>query len=298
VLGATQVCTVHPTPAIHTVLMPVTAVATVRLQVHSLLNVVRPDRQTLLFSATLPRKIESLVAEALSNPVRISVGLLGAANADVTQRFEILPGKLEGFECGVRNVAQLACVLKLEAAWGQSYPGTVNPPHNGVPHQRYQHCCLCAVFPCACVLSCLMCADDAGKLSWLKARLPGFIDDGDVLCFVGQRARAEEVTQALHDGGFRAGAIHGDMDQVRGLRWSVLAVSACLLSLVQQPTAKLCPPGSRGVGEGGSGDMLSCAVATAATSVLLTLSCCAARPAPPCPVPPRPVPSHMYSSLA
>lgn len=59
---------------------------------HSLLNVVRPDRQTLLFSATLPRKIEALIAEALSNPVRISVGLLGAANADVTQRVEILPG--------------------------------------------------------------------------------------------------------------------------------------------------------------------------------------------------------------
>lgn len=62
------------------------------LQVHSLLNVVRPDRQTLLFSATLPRKIESLVAEALSNPVRISVGLLGAANADVTQRVEVMQG--------------------------------------------------------------------------------------------------------------------------------------------------------------------------------------------------------------
>jgi ATP-dependent RNA helicase DDX42 len=61
--------------------------------VHSLLNVVRPDRQTLLFSATLPRKIEALVAEALSNPVRISVGLLGAANADVTQKVEILKGK-------------------------------------------------------------------------------------------------------------------------------------------------------------------------------------------------------------
>jgi hypothetical protein len=63
------------------------------VQVHSLLNVVRPDRQTLLFSATLPRKIESLVAEALSNPVRISVGLLGAANADVSQRVEIMKGE-------------------------------------------------------------------------------------------------------------------------------------------------------------------------------------------------------------
>jgi ATP-dependent RNA helicase DDX42 len=63
------------------------------VQVHSLLNVVRPDRQTLLFSATLPRKIEALVAEALSNPVRISVGLLGAANADIQQRVEIMKGE-------------------------------------------------------------------------------------------------------------------------------------------------------------------------------------------------------------
>lgn len=73
------------------------------MQVHSLLNVVRPDRQTLLFSATLPRKIEALVAEALSNPVRISVGLLGAANTDVTQRIEILPGK--GTLCDVASSA-------------------------------------------------------------------------------------------------------------------------------------------------------------------------------------------------
>eukprot|EP00879_Flechtneria_rotunda_P021986 GHRR01023187.1.p1 GENE.GHRR01023187.1~~GHRR01023187.1.p1 ORF type:complete len:150 (+),score=47.32 GHRR01023187.1:97-546(+) len=61
-------------------------------QVRSLLNAVRPDRQTLLFSATLPRKIEALVSDALSNPVRISVGQLGAANQDVQQTVEVLTG--------------------------------------------------------------------------------------------------------------------------------------------------------------------------------------------------------------
>ncbi|WIA29633.1 hypothetical protein OEZ86_012120 [Tetradesmus obliquus] len=115
-------------------------------QVRSLLGAVRPDRQTLLFSATLPRRIESLVGEALSNPVRISVGQLGAANQDVTQRVEVLPG-------------------------------------------------------------------EAAKLAWLTERLPGFIDEGDVLLFVGQRAKCEEVTAALHSAGFKAAAIHGDMDQ-------------------------------------------------------------------------------------
>jgi superfamily II DNA/RNA helicase len=70
----------------------------------------------------------------------------------------------------------------------------------------------------------LCCADDAAKLAWLRERLPGFIDDGDVLCFVGQRAKAEEVTQALLSAGFRAVAIHGDMDQVR----TALLRSVCL----------------------------------------------------------------------
>lgn len=35
---------------------------------------IRPDRQTLLFSATMPRKIQRLVADALTNPVHITVG--------------------------------------------------------------------------------------------------------------------------------------------------------------------------------------------------------------------------------
>jgi len=87
-------------------------------QVHSLLNVVRPDRQTLLFSATLPRKIEALVAEALSNPVRISVGLLGAANADVTQRVEVMQGG-----CGVYLDAN-SCYGSLNiTAWGSQDAG-------------------------------------------------------------------------------------------------------------------------------------------------------------------------------
>lgn len=58
------------------------------LQAHSLLIMVQPDRQTLLFSASRPRRIKALVAEALPNPVCINVGLLGATNADVTQRVE------------------------------------------------------------------------------------------------------------------------------------------------------------------------------------------------------------------
>lgn len=57
---------------------------TILLQVRSLLGQVRPDRQTLLFSATMPRKVESLVRDALTAPIRITVGI-GGANEDIKQ---------------------------------------------------------------------------------------------------------------------------------------------------------------------------------------------------------------------
>jgi ATP-dependent RNA helicase DDX42 len=59
------------------------------VQVRCLLSQIRPDRQTLLFSATLPRKIERLVTDALNAPVRITVGQTGAANEDIQQHVEV-----------------------------------------------------------------------------------------------------------------------------------------------------------------------------------------------------------------
>lgn len=43
------------------------------------------QRQTLLFSATMPRKIQEFATSALVNPVTINVGRAGAANLDVVQ---------------------------------------------------------------------------------------------------------------------------------------------------------------------------------------------------------------------
>nr|CAI5824224.1 unnamed protein product [Callosobruchus analis] len=43
-------------------------------QVRSVCNHVRPDRQTLLFSATFKKKIERLAKDALKSPIRISQG--------------------------------------------------------------------------------------------------------------------------------------------------------------------------------------------------------------------------------
>lgn len=55
------------------------------LQVRSIIGQVRPDRQTLLFSATMPNKVERLVQDALTSPVRVTVGEVGAANDDIRQ---------------------------------------------------------------------------------------------------------------------------------------------------------------------------------------------------------------------
>uniref|UniRef100_A0A7N0VHD9 RNA helicase n=1 Tax=Kalanchoe fedtschenkoi TaxID=63787 RepID=A0A7N0VHD9_KALFE len=60
-------------------------------QIRSIVGQIRPDRQTLLFSATMPRKVEKLAREILSDPVRISVGEAGMANEDITQIAHVIP---------------------------------------------------------------------------------------------------------------------------------------------------------------------------------------------------------------
>lgn len=59
-------------------------------QVRSIATNVRPDRQCLLFSATMKKKIEWLCRDVLSDPVRIVVGELGEANEDVVQAVEVM----------------------------------------------------------------------------------------------------------------------------------------------------------------------------------------------------------------
>ncbi|OAA66728.1 dead deah box RNA helicase [Niveomyces insectorum RCEF 264] len=49
----------------------------------------RPDRQTLLFSATMPRIIDALVKKVLRNPVEITVGGKSVVASEITQIVEI-----------------------------------------------------------------------------------------------------------------------------------------------------------------------------------------------------------------
>jgi ATP-dependent RNA helicase DDX42 len=59
-------------------------------QVRSIVGQIRPDRQTLFFSATFKRTVEKLTHDILTNPIKITIGNVGQANADVQQVVEVL----------------------------------------------------------------------------------------------------------------------------------------------------------------------------------------------------------------
>ncbi|XP_039003042.1 DEAD-box ATP-dependent RNA helicase 24-like isoform X2 [Hibiscus syriacus] len=115
-------------------------------QIRSIVGQIRPDRQTLLFSATMPHKVEKLAREILSDPIRVTVGEVGTANEDITQHVHVIPS-------------------------------------------------------------------DSEKLPWLLEKLPGMIDEGDVLVFASKKATVDEIESQLSSKGFKVGALHGDKDQ-------------------------------------------------------------------------------------
>ena len=55
-------------------------------QIRQIIQQIRPDRQMLMFSATMPPRIEKLAREILNNPVRIVVGSLGQAANEIDQQ--------------------------------------------------------------------------------------------------------------------------------------------------------------------------------------------------------------------
>jgi ATP-dependent RNA helicase DDX46/PRP5 len=58
-------------------------------QVKKIFTNVRPDRQTILFSATMPRMIDTLTKEVLRDPVEITVGGKSVVAKEITQIVEI-----------------------------------------------------------------------------------------------------------------------------------------------------------------------------------------------------------------
>lgn len=55
------------------------------LQVMRIVDNVRPDRQTVMFSATFPRAMEALARRILSKPIEVQVGGRSVVCSDVEQ---------------------------------------------------------------------------------------------------------------------------------------------------------------------------------------------------------------------
>ncbi|WCJ44773.1 Pre-mRNA-processing ATP-dependent RNA helicase PRP5 [Euphorbia peplus] len=60
-------------------------------QITRIVQNIRPDRQTVLFSATFPRQVEILARKVLTKPVEIQVGGRSVVNKDITQLVEVRP---------------------------------------------------------------------------------------------------------------------------------------------------------------------------------------------------------------
>ncbi|KAL6777513.1 hypothetical protein ACKKBF_B21785 [Auxenochlorella protothecoides x Auxenochlorella symbiontica] len=58
-------------------------------QIARIVNNIRPDRQTVMFSATFPRQVEGLARALLADPVEIQVGGRSVVNADIAQFVEL-----------------------------------------------------------------------------------------------------------------------------------------------------------------------------------------------------------------
>jgi ATP-dependent RNA helicase DDX5/DBP2 len=66
-------------------------------QIRKIVSQIRPDRQTLMWSATWPKEVQNLARDFLVNPTHIQVGSLNlSANSDIKQVIEVVEdsGKL------------------------------------------------------------------------------------------------------------------------------------------------------------------------------------------------------------
>ncbi|KAF9683283.1 hypothetical protein SADUNF_Sadunf05G0196800 [Salix dunnii] len=60
-------------------------------QITRIVQNIRPDHQTVLFSATFPRQVETLARKVLNKPVEIQVGGRSVVNKDINQLIEVRP---------------------------------------------------------------------------------------------------------------------------------------------------------------------------------------------------------------
>ncbi|KAF1968346.1 DEAD-domain-containing protein [Bimuria novae-zelandiae CBS 107.79] len=72
-------------------------------QVMKIMANIRPDRQTILFSATMPKNINALAKKGLTNPAEVMIGGRSVVAQDVTQQVKIVP---PGQEAKMRALLQ------------------------------------------------------------------------------------------------------------------------------------------------------------------------------------------------
>ncbi|CAI5536977.1 unnamed protein product [Closterium sp. Naga37s-1] len=60
-------------------------------QIGRIIGNTRPDRQTVLFSATFPRQVETMARKMLTKPIEFQVGGRSVVNSDITQTVEVRP---------------------------------------------------------------------------------------------------------------------------------------------------------------------------------------------------------------
>jgi ATP-dependent RNA helicase DDX41 len=75
--------------------------------IRTIFSYFKSQRQTLLFSATMPKKIQNFARSALVNPVTVNVGRAGAASLDVIQEVEYVKQE-------AKVVYLLECLQKTE----------------------------------------------------------------------------------------------------------------------------------------------------------------------------------------
>ena len=78
-------------------------------EVHRIINRFKRQRQTVLFSATMPQKFREFARHTLIRPLIVNVGRAGAANLDVVQEVEYVKKE-------ARVVQLLRCLLKTAPA--------------------------------------------------------------------------------------------------------------------------------------------------------------------------------------
>lgn len=81
-------------------------------QVNKIFSQVRPDRQSILFSATFARKMESLAKAILLDPVEIVVGAISVVAPEITQRVELFEESEDLSEVASRKFSRLVEILQ------------------------------------------------------------------------------------------------------------------------------------------------------------------------------------------